>query len=417
MVEMRSQRASSFSIVALVLLALVMPVSAQKKGHLDAYKDGLEALAAGRLPDAERLFRSAITLEPKEKDDAYGTFKKKPYLPHFQLGVVLHGLKDYRGAIEELNTSERQGAIQKTEHFSDLERRRRLCLEAVARFDQAAAKAKAAMAAAQKVYDSARAYENKGELASFWEEGEPTWREQLAAAGAQLGKGKEKLASPDPKREEDSYREVEDLAAVAAQAAKAVETAARQKLGELSQAAAQVLGSLDEAEKSAQDLLRAVAPLAPYPPKVGNQVNIVQGLVAQIQRLRESRNSQGVPVLVEQLTKETRTLRNLSSLPPNAFALAAEAYLAGEAGKVVELLVPFKAKDDRERYFQSLLLAAARFDLWVVGGERDAELWRLIGEDLANLRAISPAPGQPGDKFFSPRFRELLAGMAPGNTP
>lgn len=173
MVEMRSQRSTWFLVLALILLA-VLPVSAQKKGHLDAYKDGLEALAAGRLPDAERLFRSAIALEPKEKDDAYGTFKKKPYLPHFQLGVVLHGLKDYRGAIEELNLSERDGAIQKTEHFSDLDRRRRLCLESVARFDQAAAKAKTAMTAAQKVYDGARAFENKSELASFWEEGEPS---------------------------------------------------------------------------------------------------------------------------------------------------------------------------------------------------------------------------------------------------
>jgi len=408
-VEMK--RSCSFVLLSLFfgLLVTVQAAEAQKK-QFDAYKDGLEALAAGKLPEAEKLFRAAIAVQSKEQDDAYGSiFRKKAYLPHFQLALVLQGLKDFRGALEELNASERDGVVQKTESFSELERRRRICLDAVARYDQAAAKAKAALTSAQKSVDTARAFENKRELASFWEEGQPTWRSQLESAKSKIEEGRSQVEHPDKKREEESYREVENLAADAVQAAKAVETAARQKLGELSQAAAQVLGSLDEAEKSAQDLLRGVAPLAPYTSRVGNQVNIVQGLVAQIQRLRESRDSQGVPVLVEQLTKETRTLRNLSTLPPTTFAEAAEAYLAGQAAKVVELLTPHKPKDDRERYFQALLLAAARFDLWVAGGERDAALWQQLGQDLAQVRAVSPAPGGPSEKFFSPRFRELLA--------
>lgn len=403
-------------LCALLALALVpaAPAAAQKK-HLDSYKDGLEALAAGRLPDAERLFRAAISLQGKEQDDAYGTFKKKPYLPHYQLGVVLHGLKNYRGAIAEFDLSERDGAIQKGESFSDLERRRRLCKEAVDRFEQGAAKAKAALATAQKSFEAARAFESKRELASFWDEGNPSWKAQLERAGDLLDQGREAVASPDTQREEASYREVEELAAQAGQAAKAVETAARQKLGELSQATAQALGGLDEAEKSAQDLLRGVSPLQPYPPRVGNQVKIVEGLVLQIQRLRESRDSQGVAPLVEQLAKETRTLRNLSALPPAGFAEAAEAYLAGNSAKVVEILAPWKAKDDRERYFQALLLAAAHFDLWVAGGERDSAEWGLLGQAIGQLKTMTPAPGLPAERFFSPRFRELLA--QPAATP
>ena len=401
----------TLATVALLLLP-ALPAAAQQKKAFDAYKDGLEALAAGRLPDAEKLFRSAIAIAPKEQDDAYGAFKKKPYLPHFQLGVVLHGLKDYRGALEEFALSERDGAVKKTESFSELERRRRLCLDAVARYDQAAAKAKAALALAQKSYEAAKSYESKRELASFWSEGDPSWKEQLAQAGELLDSGRERVASPDKKREEESYLEVENLAADALKAAKAVETAARQKLGELSQATAQVLGGLDEAERSAQELLRGISPLQPYPPKLGNQVKIVEGLVLQSQRLRESRDSQGVAALVEQLTKETRSLRNLSALPPAVFAEAAEAYLAGNQAKVVELLAPFKPKDDRERYFQSLLLAAARFDLWVAGGERDSALWQALSQDLAQVKAIPPASYLPAEKFFSSRFRELLAQTA-----
>lgn len=411
--EMRRPLVVLCAVLALALLPAA-PAAAQKK-HLDAYKDGLEALAAGRLPDAERHFRAALALQPKEQDDAYGTFKKRPYLPHFQLGVVLHGLKDYRGALAELDASERDGAIQKGESFSELERRRRLCQEAVDRFEQGADRARSALAIAQKSVEAARAFESKRELASFWDEGSPSWRAQLERAGELLGQGREQVASPDPKREEASYREIEEMAAQAGRAAKAVETAARQKLGELSQATAQALGTLDEAEKSAQDLLRGVSPLQPYPPKVGNQVKIVEGLVLQIQRLRESRDSQGVPPLVEQLAKETRTLRHLSALPPAGFAEAAEAYLAGNTAKVIEILGPWKAKDDRERYFQALLLAAAHFDLWVAGGERDSAEWARLGQAIGQLRTMNPAPGLPAEKFFSPRFRELLA--QPAATP
>lgn len=410
---LRLSRALSRLLWTLILLLVAAPPVLAQRKHLDSYKDGLEALAAGRLPDAERLFRAAIGIQPREQDDAYGTFKKKPYLPHFQLGVVLHGLKDYRGALAEFAISERDGAIQKGESFGELERRRRICQEAVDRFDQAAGRARAALAAAQKGYDAAAAYGKKGELASFWDEGSPSWKEQLEKSGGLLESGRDKLASPDKKREEESYREVENLAADAGAAAKAVETAARQKLGELSQAAAQALGGLDEAERSAQELLRGVAPLQPYPPRVGNQVKIVEGLVLQLQRLRESRDSKGVPALVEQLTKETRTLRNLSALPPALFAEAAEAYLAGDAAKVVASLGSHKAKDDRERYFQALLLAAARFELWVAGGERDAALWQQLSADLAQAKSINPAPGAPAEKFFPPRFRELLAAAAP----
>lgn len=399
-------------LVLCAFLALVFlpatPAAAQKK-HFDSYKDGLEALAAGRLPEAERFFRAAISLQPKEQDDAYGTFKKKPYLPHFQLADTLHRMKDYRGALAELEISERDGAVQKGESFADFTRVKRLCQEAVDKFEQAAGRAKAALATAQKSYEAARAYESKRELASFWSEGSPSWKDQLESAGEQLAAGREKVASPDGKREETSYREAEDLAAAAGQAAKAVETAARAKLGELSAASAQALGSLDEAEKSAQDLLRGVSPLQPYPPKVGNQVKIVEGLVLQIQRLRESRDSQGVAPLVEQLAKETRTLRNLSALPPAGFAEAADAYLAGNAAKVIEILTPWKPKDDRERYFQALLLAAAHFDLWVAGGESDSAQWSQLGQAIGQLKTMHPAPGLPAEKFFSPRFRELLA--------
>jgi hypothetical protein len=414
-VEMKPRRSAPFLVLALVALLLpAAPAAAQKK-HLDSYKDGLEALAAGRLSDAERLFKAAIAIQPKEQDDAYGTFKKKPYLPHFQLGVVYHQLKDYRAALGEFAISEGDGAIQKVESYSELKRRRGICSEAVAKYDQAEARAKAALATAQKSFEQARAFENKGELASFWREGEPSWKDQLDKAEGLLDQGRELVANPDRKREEESYREVENFAADAAQAAKAVETAARAKLGELSQATAQALGGLDEAEKSAQDLLRGVSPLQPYPPRLAGQVKIVEGLVLQIQRLRETRDTQGVPAMVEQLTKETRTLRSLSALPPAIFAEAAEAHLAGNPAKVVELLSPFKPKDDRERYFQALLLAAAHFDQWVAGGERDSALWDQLGQAIGQLKALPSPPGQPAEKFFSPRFRELLA--QPAATP
>ncbi len=80
------------------------------------------------------------------------------------------------------------------------------------------------------------------------------------------------------------------------------QTAARQKLGELSQAAGPGArrGSTTPIKVGPGPAARG-APLQPYPPLVGNQVKIVEGLIQQIQRLRESRDSQSVPALVEQL--------------------------------------------------------------------------------------------------------------------
>ncbi len=59
-----------------------------------------------------------------------------------------------------------------------------------------------------------------------------------------------------------------------------------------------------------------------------------------------------------------------------------------------ELLGAFKrgGPDDRERFFQALLLAAARFDLYVAGGERDARLVAAAQPGSRRAQGNVPAP-------------------------
>lgn len=403
--------------LALALLAGAGAAQAQRKEQFDLHKKGVDAWEAGKVDEAERLFRQAVGLLDKEQASAYGLINKKDYTPHYYLGLILARKKDCRGALVEFGKSESFGVIQKTPLWGDLERRRGLCETTVAQVDAASAGARKSLAAARKAVDSARAFASKRELASFWDEGSPTWRTLLDDAEAKLSSAEKTVAAVDPDNEVDAWQQANALAVEAGSRASAVENAARQKLSDLSQAANQALGSLDEVETGAQELMRAITPLAPYPKALGAQVSIVQGLIAQVSRLRENRDSAGVPALVEQLGKETRTLRSLSAMPPTALADAAQAYLQGEMPKAIGLLAARAAKDDREKFFTALLLAAARFHQWVATGEQDDALWQQLQNDLRAAAAIQPSPGQPGPGFFSPRFRDLWARANGGSSP
>lgn len=400
-----------------VVLCAAPSALAQKKDHLDLYKRGVDALEQNKVAEAERLFRQAIEIQSKEQGSAYGVIKKRDYLPHYQLGAIQARQKDCRGALASFQASESFAVVQKSDVWADLQRRRSLCETAVRQLDEAATRARSSFAAARKAVDTARGFAAKRELGSFWQEGTPTWQSLLDDAQAKLGAAEKAGVGFAPGVEDEVWQEANALAVEAGSRANAVETAARQKLGELTKAATQALGTLDEAEVAAQEVLRAVGPMAPYPPKLGAQVSILQGLVAQVSRLRESRDSGSAPAMVEQLGKETRTLRALSAWPPTALTDGADAFLQGDMAKAIEVLSAKPGKDDREKFFRALLLAAARFHQWVAGGEQDAALWSRVDADLREAAAFNPAPGVVGERFFSPRFRELWSRAAPPPKP
>ena len=62
-----------------------------------------------------------------------------------------------------------------------------------------------------------------------------------------------------------------------------------------------------------------------------------------------------------------------------------------------------------QAHAQALLLrAAARFELYVLGGERDLAQFDLIGQDIRAARRLSDGI-RASESAFPPRFRALFA--------
>jgi hypothetical protein len=86
---------------------------------------------------------------------------------------------------------------------------------------------------------------------------------------------------------------------------------------------------------------------------------------------------------------------------------AAEAYFAGRYDEAVSLLDRLAGLSGRPAAHAHLLRAAARFALYRMGGERDAQLRQRVLQDLSSCRGADPAV-VPDPEAFPPTFAELF---------
>ncbi len=85
------------------------------------------------------------------------------------------------------------------------------------------------------------------------------------------------------------------------------------------------------------------------------------------------------------------------------------AYLGGNFASAAQWADDQALQAVPQAYAQALLLrAAARFELYVLGGERDLAQFDLIGQDIRSARRTFSAL-KPSDRAFPPRFRALFA--------
>ena len=103
---------------ALSVIALAVTTQASA-GWESSYQEGKAAYEAGEYGKTIRLMRAAIGDKGDEKANAIKTSGMffEAYLPHFYLGMALSQRKDFKGAFDELNTSESMKVIPK---FRDL---------------------------------------------------------------------------------------------------------------------------------------------------------------------------------------------------------------------------------------------------------------------------------------------------------
>lgn len=95
--------------------------------------------------------------------------------------------------------------------------------------------------------------------------------------------------------------------------------------------------------------------------------------------------------------------------PPPELVRAAEAYFGGRYDEAVSLLDRVDGLSGRPAAQLHLFRAAARFALYRMGGERNADLHRLALQDVASCRGADPAL-LPDPEAFPPPFAELFRG-------
>ena len=95
--------------------------------------------------------------------------------------------------------------------------------------------------------------------------------------------------------------------------------------------------------------------------------------------------------------------------PPSGLRKAADAFFAGDYDEVIRLVSATNYSQRKSRSHALLLRSAARYALFLLGGETDYALRGQAIEDIVACRRTDPDL-EPGEDFFSPRFRDFFAG-------
>lgn len=93
--------------------------------------------------------------------------------------------------------------------------------------------------------------------------------------------------------------------------------------------------------------------------------------------------------------------------PPPELRAAARALFHADYEEVVHSLAGASFAERRATVTASLLLAAARYSLYLQGGGKDLQLRRQAGENVRTCHRLSPALS-PDPKLFSPRFVQFF---------
>lgn len=347
---MRAERTA----LALVLVLAAPPVRAD---YRDSYRRGIEAAEKGRWTEAATHLRAAAAEQPKEGERVklYG-MRFEEYLPHFHLGQALFQSGDCEGALRAFGASQGQGVVQKSASFRTLERSRAECQKRVGAERPTPPPVPPAQAEALKaaLADLAHAEETARAVAAL--QADPAlasaWGREDALAGAQ------------------------------ARAAALVESA-RRKLQRPNAEAAEVASGREAAQKAAE---------------------LLEGVRVAAAGFRQAAAA-ATPAAIAPSPTPT------AGAPPRVTAellLAAESYFAGRYREVVAATSALEPDDGPAGTQILLFRSAARFGLYVTGGQTDDGLRRQALIDATACRRQAPAL-VPDAEAFSPRFREFFA--------
>ncbi|MEM8996642.1 MAG: hypothetical protein AAGF23_17790 [Acidobacteriota bacterium] len=388
--------------LGLALLLASAPASAQTPR---TYKTGKDAIDAKQWASAEKAMRAAIAEDPEAKRRLLTR-----YTPYYYLGISLAEQGQCRGALEAWRQTDRYGALREGgDEAQDLARRRTRCSKLVDDVKKVVATTEEAVEGAEEAEARLMRLSRQESLQAAWAEGSPSFAARTESANRTLSEARAKLEKGNAELNLDLLAESGYQAAEAMRAFESTLKDAESKLAAANAALSGATSVLSEAETEARTLLRRVRRIRPYPPKLGAQVAQLRRVIEQSDAQRDTADVATLEALAESMRREIAALKPLAVRPPASLQDAAAAFLANDFQGVLDLLAAQEYRSNRARYHAGLLQAAALFGLYVAGGEVEDDLLASGRVVIRDIDALGEGLGQPGERFYSPRFRQFFA--------
>ncbi len=386
-------------IVALVLCSGFWTLSSQADFR-ESYKAGLEALEAERWEAAERFFSAAVAERSEER---FNALLGRRYFPHYYLGVARSEQGKCQTALAAFRESEGQGKLQRVPDLvKDVAARRKACKDRKAAVETQAASVMELLEQASDALESLEQAKKNPQLANLWAQGPNSFQQRQQGLEGQYGQLQAQLQASKERQSTDDLRSVETLAQKLLVDVERTIADARTELGDRNAVAAGLLAKVEALEVKARSQLRGVRDLAPYPTTLGRRVRAVEGLLSEIKAGKDSAKASQLSRFQEDLDSAMKQLTSAARRPPRVLQDAVESFLAGDYEDVLDRLEGAGLGGDLGQAQGCLLRSAARFYLFILGGEEAIELEAQAIDDLRGCTADALQP--PSERFFSPRF-------------
>ena len=393
-------------VVLLAFGSSATPVSAQFLAH---YKAGVEAVSAEDWEAVADLMSKAIEERPEERNRLPARFYMRAYIPHFYLGVARHRLGDCEGALEAWANSEGQGVLPGLESAMRLVAVGRDACQREHELAVALADAKKELAAASVGAAALLNLARRDFTRDVWEVGDPAPAVRHREGLGLLAESRKHLATPQP-----TLADVREAQTSIRRANQLFETL-RVDVLDLTQQREQAIGTsqkgVGELGDRARSILAQTEYLAPYPTRIGRARTELEALVGEVERRSSEIESDYLAGLNFRLRNSLSDLESAAEPPSKVLSSAAEAFIVGRYDEAVETLDAARLPDRRSRAHASLLLAAARYALFLDGGQVDSRLLEAAAEEVRACRGADRSV-TPSSRIFSPRFVEFFAESA-----
>jgi hypothetical protein len=365
----------------LALFALLLPAAALADYRSD-YREGVIAAERQDWARVEFLMRRAIAEQPTPDPQArirVSGPNSVPYLPYFYLGLAAFSRGDCATAISLFEDARHAGAVR---GLRENDRQAMMLRSCKARLGTAVA---APAATPQPTVPAAAAAPPTRPAAAAPAPSSPAPRPSAASTSTQSAAAA--AAAPDKAPAQSAEARPDRVDASLADARQALERALAK--GERQLAQASEPGSA-EAQAFASALKAGRASLG-----VADGARLQSALLAIEAAGRTLDVAQARRALAAQVRGRLQPL--------------AEAYLGGDFARAAQWADEAALSGVPQALAEALLIrAAARFELYVLGGERDLDQFDRIRDDVRAARQAA-AGIQPSAKAFSPRFRALFA--------